>query len=177
MNKREVILLFLLSMLIAFFFGKWIPFEDQKAILENITSTTSIIFAILGIWLALFYPDTISSIFNENEKQNLKEIYKNEKNLIFKKLSLSLIITTFILISCILSNILIFIVKNIDLFKPYKSILRSLMFTYLLTLSLGQIFALLSALLPNSYLEFALNKNHENINFAKRNGPISKRKK
>ncbi|MCY1163614.1 hypothetical protein D9M71_23000 [compost metagenome] len=176
MNKRELILFIVLFTLVAFLFGKWIPFEDQKNIFENITSTTSIIFAILGIWLALFYPDTISKIFNEKETSGLKKIYEDDQNEIFKRLSLSLVITTFILILCILTNFVIFTVKNISIFVPIKYWLRSLFFAYLFLLSIFQIFALLCTLLPNSFLEISLKKNKENEDFAKRNGPVSQKK-
>ncbi|TCB77398.1 hypothetical protein E0H89_09185 [Acinetobacter sp. ANC 3781] len=176
MNKRELILLITLFTLIAFFVGKWIPFEDQKNIFENITSTTSIIFAILGIWLALFYPDTISKIFNQEEPSGLKKIYENDKNEIFKRLSLSLVIITFILILCILTNFVIFIVKNISIFEPIKYWLRSLFFAYLFLLSIFQIFALICTLLPNSFLEITLKRNKEGEDFAKRNGPVSQKK-
>ncbi|WPC35149.1 hypothetical protein O4M77_01535 [Acinetobacter sp. YWS30-1] len=176
MTKREFVLLIFLFTLIAFFLGKWIPFEYQKNIFDSITSTTSIIFAILGIWLALFYPDTISKIFKGDTSSSSTEAHEKDKDEIFKRLSLSLVITTFILILCILSNFIIYPIKNISLFEPIKYLLRSVFFAYLFLLSIAQIYALISTLLPNNFIETTMERNKENERFAKRNGPLSRKK-
>jgi len=78
--------------LIAFFqIGSFIPFADQKEILENLSTSSSIIFAILGIWLAILYPDNFTNIVKRENNQLKTDV-------IFQKLTLSLVFTTLILI-------------------------------------------------------------------------------
>lgn len=174
MSKLFLIFLALPMLLLSFFLGKWIPLEEQKTVFESLTSITSNIFTILGIWLALFYPDTISKIFNEKQKTEIKKLYYEEKNEIFKRLSLSLVITTFILILCILTNFIIPIIKNLSFFHPMKYQLRGLFFSYLFGLGILQIFTLLCALLPNSFIDTVLKRNKEDQEYAKRSGPVTK---
>ena len=149
------------------YIGCHIPFTDQKEILVALSTSSSIIFAILGIWLAILYPDNFSS-FIKKEKKHL------ETDLIFQKLNLSLVLTTIILISIIFSNLIIYIFKNIEFFRDYKYLLRGFFFAYLSSISILQAYAILTTLIPSNYFYYFSRKEKQQYKFAKRNGPLKK---
>lgn len=47
-------------------FGGGIPFKDQWPLYEALRSTSSIIFAVIGAWLTILYPDAIKKVFSRN---------------------------------------------------------------------------------------------------------------
>jgi len=154
--------------LIAFFqIGSFIPFADQKEILENLSTSSSIIFAILGIWLAILYPDNFTNIVKRENNQLKTDV-------IFQKLTLSLVLTTLILISIIFSSILMYIFKNMSFLIGYRNIFRSIFFTYLCLISLVQAYAILTTLIPSNYFYYFSNNRKKQSEFAKRNGPVKK---
>lgn len=157
-----------IGLLVIFFqIGSFIPFTDQKDILTALSTSSSIIFAILGIWLAILYPDNFSNIIK-------KEQNEIETDVIFQKLNFSLILTTLILISIIFSNILMYVLKNIYFFISYKSTLRSFFFTYLCSISILQAYAILTTLIPSNYFYYFSSKNKKLSEFVKRSGPLKK---
>lgn len=152
---------------IFFYLGRYIPFSDQKEILTVLSTSSSIIFAILGIWLAILYPDNFSSLIRKEEK-------KLETDAIFQKLNLSLVLTTLILISIIFSNLIMYIFINIDFLKNYKYLLRGLFFIYLSSISLIQAYTILTTLIPSNYFYYFSRKKKQQFEFAQRNGPLKK---
>lgn len=155
--------------LITFFqIGSFIPFADQKEILETLSTSSSIIFAILGIWLAILYPDNFTNIVKRENNQLKTDV-------IFQKLTLSLVLTTLILISIIFSNVLMYIFKNMSFLIGYRNILRSMFFTYLCSISLLQAYAILTTLLPSNYFYYFANNRKKQSEFAKRSGPLKKK--
>lgn len=48
------------------FFGGDISFRDQWPLYESLRSTSSIIFAVIGAWLTILYPDAIRKVFSRN---------------------------------------------------------------------------------------------------------------
>lgn len=161
-------LIIYLGILILFFkVGEFIPFSDQKEILTALSTSSSIIFAILGIWLAILYPDNFSNIIKK-EKNYI------ETDIIFQKLNFSLALTTLILISIIFSNIFMYIFKNLPFLMDYKYLFRSLFFTYLCSISILQAYAILTTLIPSYYFSYFSVKKKKQTEFAKRNGPLKK---
>jgi uncharacterized membrane protein len=135
------IFLILTPIYLIFTYGKNVPYSDQKDILDSLKDTASIIFAILGAWIAVIYPKELQKKIFNNETDN------NE--IIFEKLIYGLILITSVLIVMIISLIFINLIKNISYFSEYRELLRSFLLLYLYGISLVQCYALLVTLMPN----------------------------
>lgn len=170
MIKIIFYLIFLLITPIFFVYGKNVPFSDQKDILDSLKDTASIIFAILGAWIAVIYPNDLQKIL---KVQTLEE---QESELVFEKLIYSLIIVTTVLIIMIVTLPAINLIKNLEYFIKYKSILRGVLLSYIYIVALVQAHALLVTLMPNIKILFDIVKSRHDRDFRKRNSPIGKDK-
>lgn len=171
MDKIILFLLFLILSPLLWFFGENIPFEDQIGIFDSLKSSASIIFAILGAWLAVIYPKNLKLIFKTADQQEI------ENTLIFKKLIWGLIIITSSLMMMIISLPIIVLMKNIYLFQEYKSEMLRAFSIYILALTIVQIYALLVTLVPNIKIMLDLSKFKEKKNIQDRNMPVGYKNK
>lgn len=161
--------IFLLLTPIFAIYGKNVPFNDQKDILDSLKDTASIIFAILGAWIAVIYPQDLQKILK------VQTIAEKENELVFEKLIYSLILVTTVLIVMIISLPIINLIKNIDYFLKYKYILRSFLLVYIYIIALIQAHALFVTLMPNIKILFDILNSRHDRDFRKRNSPISKK--
>lgn len=166
MDKIILFALFFILSPLLWFFDKNIPFSDQKEIFDSLKSSASIIFAIIGAWLAVIYPKDLKLIFKTVNQQEI------ENTLIFKKLIWGLIIITSSLMAMIISLPIITLIKNITIFQEYKDILLKLFAIYILGLTLIQIYALLVTLVPNIKIMLDLRKQKEKKEIQDRNMPV-----
>lgn len=73
-----------LSCIIGFsFLGVYLPGESQIRILEVIIIFASTIFAILGIWLAVVFPEVMSGIYKNCNAKDKRSLYQKGKRIIF----------------------------------------------------------------------------------------------
>lgn len=64
------IFLILIPVYLIFMYGKNVPYSDQKDILDSLKDTASIIFAILGAWIAVIYPKELQKKILNMETDN-----------------------------------------------------------------------------------------------------------
>lgn len=166
MDKVILTILFLIISPLLWFSGKSIPFKDQIDLFDSLKNSASIIFAILGAWLAVIYPKDLKLIFKTANQQQI------ENTLIFKKLIWGLIVITSSLMMMIISFPIIVLIKNIVLFQEYKSELLRAFSIYILALTLIQIYALLVTLVPNIKIMLDLSNFKEKKNIQDRNMPV-----
>lgn len=160
---------FIIFLPIIIYFGQNIPYEDQSSIFDTLKDTASIIFAILGAWIAIIYPKDLKAIFKLNDSDT------TQTTQIFEKLISSLIIVTFTLITMIFLMPFIALIRNIDYFQQYKTYLRGGLFLYIYVLTWTQIYALLATLIPNVKMLIDLAKAKSRANILDRNAPMSER--
>lgn len=55
-----------LIIVISLLFGGNIPFKEQLPIYDGLRNTSAIIFAVMGAWISLIYPNKLSSAFSKN---------------------------------------------------------------------------------------------------------------
>lgn len=63
--------------------GAYLPGANQIRILDIIIIFASVIFAILGIWLAVVFPDVMSGIYDRRSAEDKRSLYHKGKRLIF----------------------------------------------------------------------------------------------
>ncbi|HAV5392302.1 TPA: hypothetical protein JI093_12395 [Acinetobacter baumannii] len=158
--------IFLLLIPVFFIYGKNVPFSDQKAILDSLKDTASIIFAILGAWIAVIYPKDLQKIFKQ------KTDGEKEEELVFEKLIYSLILITTVLIIMIISLPIINLIKNIEYFAQYKVSLRRALLVYIYLIALIQAHALFVTLMPNIKILIDMISARNQREIQERNSPV-----
>lgn len=164
------ILLILIPISLIFIYGKNVSYSDQKDILDSLKDTASIIFAILGAWIAVIYPKNLQEKILKLETDSDKE-----QEIVFEKLIYGLILITSVLILMILSLVFINMIKNISYFVQYRDILRSLLLLYLYVISLVQCYALLVTLMPNIKILVDLISTRHERNVQKNMNPVKRK--
>lgn len=163
------IFLILIPIYLIFTYGKNVPYSDQKDILDSLKDTASIIFAILGAWIAVIYPKNLQEKIFKAEIESEKE-----QEIVFEKLIYGLILITSVLILMIISLTFLNLMKNISYFIQYKEILRSLLLLYLYGISLVQCYALLVTLMPNIKILIDLITTRHERNVQKSMNPVER---
>ena len=72
--KYSLVLIFLIliPIYLIFTYGKNVSYSDQKDILDSLKDTASIIFAILGAWIAVIYPKDLQKKILRNAELTIK---------------------------------------------------------------------------------------------------------
>lgn len=61
-----LILLWLVAVGVGFVYGKQVPFSEQWPLFEALRTTSAIIFAVVGAWLAIVYPERLRLSLSSN---------------------------------------------------------------------------------------------------------------
>jgi len=120
-------------------FGRGIPYSEQWVLYEALRNTASIIFGVMGAWLAIVYPEALENVIKGKTKSG-SEVYS--------KLLEPLIYSTIILILVLVIGIISPIAKQINFFASHASVLRGISFSILSILTILQIWSLILTLLP-----------------------------
>lgn len=121
-------------------FGGDIAFKDQWPLYESLRSTSSIIFAVIGAWLTILYPDAIKKVFSRHssfDDSGVKEIELMVSSIRF---------STGILASIVVIGILAQVLKTFPWAVECKLIFRTLSFGILGLLTYLQFCTLLMTL-------------------------------
>jgi hypothetical protein len=145
--------------LIFFYFGKSVSFEKQWPLYDALRNTASIVFGVMGAWIALIYPDALSQILGTSQgsystvdENRIKEI---------KKLFSPLIYSTFILMFVLLIGIFVPIFKQIPLLVNNRDLMRGISYVFLGILTIFQLWAVLLTLIPADFVKQNLDYLHE----------------
>lgn len=155
---------FLVSTLLAFYLRKHVPafsFEDYKDMLNTLVSISSIIFAIIGAWIAIVYPKAIESIVgNQLNFLSLSESDSNADYL--ADLVEILMVSAVVLISVLFFQFLSPILKILFSGFEYKVFVKFFGFVFLSTLTFLQIYSIFRVVCANYFfLNNVRNKNLE----------------
>lgn len=147
---------------VCFIFGARVPFKEQWALYESLRTTASIIFGVMGAWIAIIYPTVLTKIFDKkyaHKKEELKKI---------SRLLSPLLISTLIVVTILIIGIVTPIFKQIMFFQQHVEISRGLSFCMLGILTMTQIWTLLASLAPGENLLFELTKEEDKSQVVKR---------
>lgn len=165
MKSKKIYTIFLLlssiTGVMVFQFGQKIPMDDQMDIYDSLKDFASIIFGVMGAWIAIVYPDALGKVFSKNidHDQNLNNL---------KRLFIPMRISTFIVVVCAFIKWFYPLAKNINIFIKYKNFLIAFNFFFLGLLTLSLIFALVLSLLPMELAEEEVTDKTSQVKGAKR---------
>lgn len=129
-------ILIIISLAISYWFGSNISFSRQLILLDTLQNISAIIITIIGIWIAVIYP------------QYLANINKDSNFINFKELLVPIYIAIFILIMIILIKSVGVTLQSLNGLEAYTKILRQVSFAIILLLNFLQIIGLLTTFLP-----------------------------
>lgn len=121
---------------------------EQWLLYEALRTTSSIVFGVMGAWIAVIYPGTLADILSSDKKAKQKVI----------KLFLPMTISVLILSSVLLIGITAPMLKQIDFLVIHKFLVRRISYAFLGMITSIQFWALLILLLPPEMIEEHLSK-------------------
>lgn len=156
--KPITILFFCVAATAAFITGSYVPFRDQWVLYEALRTTSGIIVAIMGAWLAVVYPRALRHEFkikttssDGTGTETIKELESQAQTLL-----LPLRISTFILVVVLLIGIFSFSIKHIPIYTQHAEMMRRISFVGLIILTLGQVLSLMMTFVPSEQMENSL---------------------
>jgi hypothetical protein len=130
-----------------YYYGQHIPFAQQWPLYEALRTTAAIIFAVVGAWLAIVYPERLKFSFDEpSPKPRSGQRKTSRKN--FQLLFVPAIHSTVILIVLLLSGIIAPLLKQIMWAPESLEIIRGLSYLLVTALTLWQIAIVAMAIAP-----------------------------
>ncbi|TVL35309.1 hypothetical protein [Shewanella xiamenensis] len=165
------IIIFICLVLASLILGRHIPFAEQIPIYDGLRNTSSIIFAVMGAWIALLYPSKLSKAFGKKAYDE-KEDDIEQINRLFRPL----IYSTFILMVVISVSFIVPLAKQINYFIQYKEFFRAISFAIIGSLTFIQFWSLILTLIPGDSIKDDLEevKQREEMLNRMRPGKVSK---
>jgi hypothetical protein len=104
---KKLVKLFFVALfcIIFFYYGQNVPFERQWVLYDGLRNTSAIIFGVMGAWIAIIYPEALSSIVNKANSSNTANGAREAERLL-PPLVYSAVILIFVLSVGILTPIL-----------------------------------------------------------------------
>jgi hypothetical protein len=127
--------------------GVWIPFSDQWPFFEALRTTSAIVFGLMGAWIAIVYPDTLSNIF----AKRLSEADRNLERV--QRLRQALALSFGILLLLLAIGPLSLALRAAPFSSTVRLTMRGVAFGALTTLTIVQMWAALLAIAPSVDLE------------------------
>ncbi|MBE2895189.1 hypothetical protein [Spirabiliibacterium falconis] len=125
-----------------YFIGDRITFSDQWPLYESLRTTAAIIFAVVGAWFAIVYPEKLKSPFKGGIIDNQSSDAR------FRALFSPIVHSTAILCIILFIGILAPIMKQIPALLEYKNYMRAISFGFLCILTFWQIWTVFITLIP-----------------------------
>lgn len=129
-------------------FGREVPFAQQWPLYEALRNTAAIIFAVVGAWLAIIYPERLKLSFGRKAEDS-----SSSTNL--RILLAPAVHSTIILVVLLAVGVAAPLVKKIPYALAHLEFFRGLSFVLLTVLTLWQIAIVIIAIVP---IEFLLNQ-------------------
>lgn len=155
MKRRALsVLAWLLStamVVVALWYGRKIPFVEQWPLYEALRTTAAIIFAVVGAWLAIVYPDRLRLSFDSESK-------KAEAGSRFRALFTPVVNSTIVLCVVLMVGIAAPVMRQLQWVVSNASAARALSFSLLTGLTLWQMWTVVLTLVPADVLKSAADR-------------------
>lgn len=157
MNRRSAWLIGSVSLVIlvlSAWRGAHVPFSDQWPLYEALRNTAAIIFAVVGAWLAIVYPERLRGAFNRtDDERQIGSSLRDSNGQRAIKLVLPILNTTLILAVVLFVGILAPLVKGLPWVQGNIKLFRSASYLLLSSLTLLQAWTVVFTLVPASEMK------------------------
>lgn len=138
--------------LAAFYYGSQIPISDQDDVLDFVVTMSSVVFGVVGIWLAVVFPEVISSLYKEVSVEKKDELRKKAKRIL-----LPMVISTIVAVFSVFLKLFLSILKSV---VPNDSgLFRGVIFVLLVYESIALCCSLVLAAAPGLQILFDASAN------------------
>ena len=136
-------LLLLATVFILFNYGQKIPYDEQSDVYSSIRDIASFVFGVMGIWLAIFSPESFNKIFGKNEiSVKLEELAKT------RTLILPIVYSLIIIAGTLIVEIFAPILKEVIREHKYVFLLRGFSYSIIGIMGILQLYTIAVALNP-----------------------------
>lgn len=140
---------------ISIWLGKEVPFEKQWPLFEALRTTASIIFAVVGAWIAIVYPDRLKFSFTNGASST------DHARGGLSKLFTPVVHSTAILCIILVIGVVAPLVKTIPFALGHIDALRSCSYGALVSLTLWQLWTVVLTLVPADIIKTATDRESE----------------
>ncbi len=151
-------MLILSAMGASYWYGREVPFSEQWPLFEALRTTASIIFAVVGAWLAIIYPERLKLSFRATPN-TVGEAPVKMGQLLHPAMH-----STAILCAVLFVGIAAPILKQIPALLEYKEICRGLSYCLATGLTFWQIWTVILTLVPADVIKSAADKEIRDMN-------------
>lgn len=158
MRQITVTLLFLLllaAVVVGFIYGREVPFEEQWPLFEALRTTSAIIFAVVGAWLAIVYPERLRLTLSPTADTQAKQSPNNIGILLSP-----IVNSTVVLCIVLLLGVLAPLLKRAHFVEMYLAESRGISYALLVALTLWQAWTVILTLIPADLLLSRSNQEH-----------------
>lgn len=134
-----------------YWFGRAVPFTEQWPLFEALRTTASIIFAVVGAWLAIIYPERLRLSFRG-------EMVGNGQAVRVGQLLHPAMHSTAILCVVLLVGIAAPLLKQVPALLAHREILRGASYALLVSLTLWQVWTVVLTLIPADVIQTAADR-------------------
>ncbi|EPK4167943.1 hypothetical protein QEG52_000637 [Stenotrophomonas maltophilia] len=124
--------------------GRWVSFAQQWPLYEALRNTAAIIFAVVGAWLAIVYPERLRMSQGKSGDAEPKSADK------ITKLLEPIVNSTVILAVVLIVGLVAPLIKGVPFVREHVEVFRGISFVILASLTLLQICTVVLTLIPAS---------------------------
>lgn len=133
-----------LGVAVGIYFGQHIPFSEQWPLYEALRTTAAIIFAVVGAWIAIRFPDRKTVTVDENKIATREGIGRY-----FHPVAHSIVVLCSVLVIGLIAPI----AKRFDYVQQHIEVFRGLSYGVLAALTLFQLWTVIISLGPAAELK------------------------
>lgn len=137
----------------AAYLGTSVKFAQQWPLFEALRATAAIIFAVIGAWLAIIYPDRLRLSFGALAKKQTQEGFG------LRALFAPIVHSTLILSAVLLIGVLAPLLRPLAIVREHVALCRGFSYGVLVALTLWQLFTVLLTLVPADVAKTAVDDN------------------
>lgn len=126
--------------------GSVVPFQDQWPLYEALRNTAAIIFAVIGAWLAIVFPERLKLSLRSGEA-TADDLANGQR---VHTLMAPIVHSTFILAAVLAVGIAAPLIRDLEFVREHVEFFRGLSYGILTTLTLWQLWTVVLTLVPAS---------------------------
>jgi hypothetical protein len=138
----------------AFLVGRHIPFAEQWPLYEALRTTAAIIFAVVGAWLAIIYPERLKLSFKITDESSKSKVANGVGKLLSPAINSTAILSVVLLV-----GISVPILKRIDYLMPYRDVCRGFSYALVAALTFWQLWTIILTLIPADVIKSSSDQN------------------
>lgn len=158
--KICILLIVVFAAAVGWLLGGGIPFEQQSKLLEGLRDSSAVVMAVLGIWLAVIFPEVLPKLFSGIPVQFDSSQLSRFRSVIYPLSLAALIVALEVIVPWAA-----IVAKQIPFFLEHRSACRVGAFAVLSALCMLQMFAILWMLIPVGIVDMFAKASSDKVDY------------